>query len=235
MRCLVDLRVEWVREDGPGFAGKTDMNAPLPFDLTTSFADVGPNVIGACVEPVAPRGLRGRPSVAKPSAFVERRRAASGTEEGLVRSPAVLGFVGVVWGLVLSAILTFGVSAGLALTGVSWMAAGYYCAAIILLVFGLVGIVLYWGTRAEHPSVAGMERYLEAAVERRRGPLKPPFACHCVSAHAVSGPSGWIAVKPPSPPSTRGQRTLPWYSSVPLSCVPPSTRDRSVGCSDTPP
>ena len=168
MRCLVDLRVEWVREDGPGFAGKTDMNAPLPFDLTTSFADVGPNVAGVCVEPVAPRGLSGRPGVAKPSAFVERRRAASGTEEGLVRSPAVLGFVGVVWGLVLSAILTFGVSAGLALTGVSWMAAGYYCAAIILLVFGLVGIVLYWGTRAEHPSVAGMERYLEAAVERRR-------------------------------------------------------------------
>lgn len=141
------------------------MTAPLPFDLTSSFADLGPCVARVCADPVA---LRGRPGVAKPPAFVERRRVASGTEDGLVRSPAVLGFVGVVWGLVLSAILTFCVSVALALTGVSWLAAGPYCAAIILLVFGLVGIVLYWGTRAEHRSVAGMERYLEATVERRR-------------------------------------------------------------------
>lgn len=85
-----------------------------------------------------------------------------------VRSPVVLGFVGVMWGLLLSAILTLVVSAGLALAGVSWMAAGPYCAALILLVFGLVGLALYRGARVGHPSVTGMERYLEAAVERRR-------------------------------------------------------------------
>ena len=169
MRCPVDAgrSIELSRTD-PDLQG-TFMNAPLPFDRTSSFADVAPNVAGVCVDPVAPRALRPRPGVAKHPAFVERRRSAIGTQDDSeVRSPIVLGFVGLVWGLVVSAILTLIVSAGLALAGVSWMAAGHFCAAIILLVFGLVGMVLYWGTRAEHPFVTGMQRYLEAAVERRR-------------------------------------------------------------------
>lgn len=168
MRCPVDAgrSIEPSRTD-PDLQG-TFMNAPLPFDRTSSFADVVPNVAGVCVDPVAPRALRPRPGVAKHPAFVERRRSALGTPDSEVRSPIVLGFVGLVWGLVVSAILTLVVSAGLALAGVSWMAAGHFCAAIILLVFGLVGMVLYWGTRAEHPSMAGIQRYMEAAVERRR-------------------------------------------------------------------
>lgn len=144
------------------------MNAPLPFNLTSSFTDVGTNVAGGCVGPMAPRGLRDRPGIRKHPTFVERRRPDMGMSDSEGRSPAVLGFVGLVWGLVVSAVLTLGVSAGLALAGVNWMAAGHYCAAIILLVFGLVGMVLYWGTRAEHPSVAGIQRFMEATVERRR-------------------------------------------------------------------
>lgn len=144
------------------------MNAPLPVDLTTSFANADPNVAGVRAYPVTLRALPVRSADERQPAFVERRRRDAGTAENEVRSPVVLGFVGVMWGLLLSAILTLVVSAGLALAGVSWMAAGYYCAALILLVFGLVGLVLYRGTQAGHPSVTGMERYLEAAVERRR-------------------------------------------------------------------
>lgn len=144
------------------------MNAPLPVDLTTSFANDGPNVAGVRAYPVTLRAVPTHAAKERQPAFVERRRPEAGTADNALRSPVVLGFVGVVWGLLLSAILTLVVSAGLALAGVSWMAAGPYCAALILLVFGLVGLALYWGTRAGHPSVAGMERYLEAAVERRR-------------------------------------------------------------------
>ncbi len=144
------------------------MNAPLPVDLTTSFANDGPNVAGVRAYPVTLRAVPARSVNERQPAFVERRRPDAETANSALRSPVVLGFVGVMWGLLLSAILTLVVSAGLALAGVSWMAAGPYCAALILLVFGLVGLALYWGTRAGHPSVAGMERYLEAAVERRR-------------------------------------------------------------------
>lgn len=144
------------------------MNAPLPVDLTTSFANAGPVVAGMGAYPTTIRGLPARSTDERQPAFVERRRPEAATRDTEVRSPVVLGFVGVMWGLLLSAILTLVVSAGLALAGVSWMAAGPYCAALILLVFGLVGLALYRGARVGHPSVTGMERYLEAAVERRR-------------------------------------------------------------------
>lgn len=144
------------------------MNAPLPVDLTTSFANAGPNVAGGRAYPVTLRAVPARSVNQRQPAFVERRRPDADTTNSALRSPVVLGFVGVMWGLLLSAILTLVVSAGLALAGVSWMAAGPYCAALILLVFGLVGLALHRGARVGHPSVTGMERYLEAAVERRR-------------------------------------------------------------------
>ena len=144
------------------------MNAPLPFDQTASFAGVAHSVAGACAGPMTPYPLRDRSGHGKHPDFVERRRTDAGMSDNLIRSRAVLGFVGLVWGLVVSAVLIIGVSAGLALTGVSWMVAGQYCVAIILLVFGLVGIVLYWGTRTEHPCTAGIQRYMASAVERRR-------------------------------------------------------------------
>jgi hypothetical protein len=168
LRCLVDYAMSIVTSRADqNLQEKPSMNAPLPFVLTSSFADVGTNVAGVCAGTMAPLCLRDRPGNGKHPAFVERRRPDTGTSDNEVRSPAVLGFVGLVWGLVVSAVLTLGVSAGLALAGVSWMAAGHYCAAIILLVFGLVGIVLYRGTRGEHPFMAGIQRYMEAAVERR--------------------------------------------------------------------
>jgi len=150
------------------FQGKTYMNAPLPFARTASFAGVALNGAGACAGPITPHPLRGRSGNGKHPDFVERRRTDAGMSDKLVRSPAVLGFVGLLWGLVVSAILIIGVSVGLALTGVSWMVAGQYGVAIILLVFGLVGIVLYWGTRTEHPCTAAIQRSMESAVERRR-------------------------------------------------------------------
>lgn len=169
MPCLVDPAMSIGDGRGlPGFPGKKYMNAPLPFDQTASFAGVAHSVAGACAGPMTPHPLRDRSGHGKHLDFVERRRTDAGMSDNLVRSRAVLGFVGLVWGLVVSAVLIIGVSVGLALTGVSWMAAGQYCVAIILLVFGPVGIVLYWGTRTEHPCTAGIQRYMESAVERRR-------------------------------------------------------------------
>lgn len=163
------------------------MNAPLPFVLTSSFADVGTNVAGVCVDPMAPLGLRDRPGNGKHPAFVERRRPDTGMSDSEVRSPAVLGFVGLVWGLVVSAVLTLGVSAGLTLAGVSWMAAGHYCAAIILLVFGLVGMVLYRGTRGEHPSMAG--------IQRPANPGSGLAISHTRHPTYAAAASGWIAAR----------------------------------------
>ncbi|MBW8329513.1 MAG: hypothetical protein K0M48_10285 [Thiobacillus sp.] len=145
------------------------MNALSPFDQTASFAGVALKGAGVCAGPMTPYPLRDRSGIGKHLDFVERRRIDAGASDNLVRSRAVLGFfVGLVWGLVVSAVLIIGVSVGLALTGVSWMVAGQYCVAIIFLVFGLVGVLLYWGTRTECPCTAGIQRYMESAVERRR-------------------------------------------------------------------
>ena len=156
--------------DGRGFQdfrGKY-MTAPLPFDQTASFAGVALNGAGVCAGPMTPYPLRDRSGNGEHLDFVERRRTDAGTSDNLVRSRAVLGFVGLVWGLVVSAVLIIGVSVGLALTGVSWMVAGQYCVALIFLVFGLVCVLLYWGTRTEYPCTAGILRHMESALERRR-------------------------------------------------------------------
>jgi hypothetical protein len=144
------------------------MNAPSPFDQTVSFAGVALNGAGVCAGPMTAYPLRDRSGIAKHLDFVERRRTDAGMSDKRVRSSAVLGFVGLVGGLVVSAVLIIGVSVGLALTGVSWVVAGQYCVAIIFLVFGLVGVLLYWGTRTERLYTAGIQRYMESVVERRR-------------------------------------------------------------------
>lgn len=144
------------------------MNAPSPFDQTASFAGVALKGAGACAGPMTPCPLRDRSGIGIPTDFIERRRTDAGMSNKLVRSRTVLGFVGLVWGLVVSAVLIIGVLFGLALSGVSWMVAGQYCVAIIFLVFGLVGVLLYWVTRTEHPGTAGIRRYMESAAERRR-------------------------------------------------------------------
>ncbi len=144
------------------------MNAPLPIDQTALFAGIAGNVADACAGPKTAAAPRDGSDSGKRPGFVERRRTGAVTSYRLIRSPAVLGFVGLVGGLVMSAVLIIGVSVALALTGVSWMVAGQYCIAIILLVFGLVGALFYWGTRTEHPYTAGIQRYMESAVERRR-------------------------------------------------------------------
>jgi len=158
--------------DGTGgfrdFQGETSMNAPLPFAQPASFKSIAPRVVDACAVPMTPYSLRDRSRIGEHPDFVERRRTDAVTSYHLIRSPAVLGFVGLVWGLVVSAALIIGVSVGLALSGVSWVVAGQYCVAIILVVFGLVGGLLYWGTRTEHPCTARIQRYMESAVERRR-------------------------------------------------------------------
>ena len=141
------------------------MNAPLTCDQTALFAG---NVAGADGDPTTTAAPRGRSGSWKRPGFVERRRTDAVTSYRLIRSPAVLGFVGLLGGLVMSAVLIIGVSVALALTGVSWMVAGQYCIAIILLVFGLVGGLLVWGTRTGRPYMAEMQRYLESTVERRR-------------------------------------------------------------------
>jgi hypothetical protein len=145
------------------------MNAPLPFDQTASFAGVAHSAAGACAGgPMTSCPLRESSDHGKHLDFVEHRRTDAVTSNKLIRSRAVLVFVGLVWGLVVSASLIIGISVGLALTGVSWMVAEQYCVAIILMVFGLVGIVLYWGTRIERPFMTGIQRYMESAAERRR-------------------------------------------------------------------
>ncbi|NDP48239.1 MAG: hypothetical protein GZ085_07580 [Sulfuriferula multivorans] len=96
--------------------------------------------------------------------FTERR--ITDLPNNATRSSGVLGFVGVIGGMLISAVLISGVAAGFAMSGVRWSVAGQYSTASVLVVFISAGALLYWWH-----ALAGSARFLtciDALVERRR-------------------------------------------------------------------
>lgn len=110
---------------------------------------------------------RARRVAARPAAtasFVERRRAEVAESRNAVRPPLVLGFAGVVSGLMLSAALILGIAVLMALLEVRWSNASHYSVVAVLVVFGGAGIALYWDVGEVATRLMAK---IEPAVERR--------------------------------------------------------------------
>lgn len=98
----------------------------------------------------------------------ERREIDQRASAHAIRSPAVLGFAGVVAGLLLSAGLIALVAGVLALCQVAWHDASQYCAVTVLAVFGTAAAVLYRDAAGSDSRLLG---YIELRCERRRDPM----------------------------------------------------------------
>ena len=142
------------------------MNQSLAFEQTTTFAPETRSRPAA--DHQAQSHLRVisqcKPANTDVAPFVERRQMDHQKAENAIRSPIVLGFAGLMGGLLLSAVLIVCVAFGLALSEVRWSAASQYCVTTVLIVFGAVGALLYWDTMY---ASAKFLSYIEPAVERR--------------------------------------------------------------------
>lgn len=105
-----------------------------------------------------------QPNAAKSSTFVERRRLAQADAECTIRSPVVLGFAGLVGGLLLSAALIMLVALVLAIYEARWSNASQYCVITVLIVFGTAGTMLYWDVAHAKTRILA---FIEPAIERR--------------------------------------------------------------------
>lgn len=98
------------------------------------------------------------------AAFVERRCMVESSAQSAIRSPLVLGFAGMVGGLMLSAALIVATALVLALLEVRWVNASHYSLAVVLAVFGAAAAALYWNLGETATRVLA---WIEPAVERR--------------------------------------------------------------------
>lgn len=114
----------------------------------------------------AQAGMRAnkRSNTKKSSTFVERRQIPPADAECTIRSPAVLGFAGLVGGLLLSAALIMLVALILAIYEAHWSHASQYCVITVLTVFGTAGAMMYWDVAHVRTRILA---FIEPVVERR--------------------------------------------------------------------
>lgn len=98
------------------------------------------------------------------SPSVERRQMNQLDTACTIRSPAVLGFAGLVGGLLLSAILIVLVALVVAICETRWSNASQYCAIMVFIVFGTAGAVLYWDAADAKTRILAL---IEPVIERR--------------------------------------------------------------------
>lgn len=112
--------------------------------------------------PASGRHPAARPVVA--TAFVERRCLIDTEGPTAIRTPLVLGFAGVVSGLLISAGLIVAIAFVLALLEVRWSNASHYSLGVVLVVFGAAAAVLHWNIG---DATTRLLASIEPTVERR--------------------------------------------------------------------
>lgn len=105
-----------------------------------------------------------RSTAVKSSTFVERRQIPPADAECTIRSPVVLGFAGLVGGLLLSAALILLVALVLAIYEAHWSHASQYCVVTVLIVFGTAGAMVYWDVAQARARILA---FIEPVLERR--------------------------------------------------------------------
>lgn len=114
-----------------------------------------------------PTDRRPAQPVARPApsaVFVERRAQALADRPAAIRSPIVLGFAGMVGGMLLSAALIVAIALVLAWIEVRWANAISYSLATVVVVFGSAAAALYWDIGQ---AATRLLARIEPVVERR--------------------------------------------------------------------